>query len=530
MNNRLEKTLTNILRKTAIISSMAVPLVFASCEEENYAPEARLEVNPTYGEAPLEVRMKVTGTDADGVNDIYWYNLNVNNQNIKRKYPIDTTITFPNSGVVKVYGEVVDSKNQIAKTNPVSVEVYGKPFIEQSASLFNDIEIKYTVTLSRVDKAELKVNREGVLLLTEEVKDINKSGIDYSKTFNNAVDGITKGNYEFVLKSENLEKKNSVVVPNYNPTSNIGNIKIDLDEESDITTTLPTPLDKNPEDNPVAIKSAKSLDGKTELTLNGYDLKIKALPNYIGAYQVEIEYGSTAGGLEKAVLQGQIIEDTRIEVNPFESSDENGIEYNALKTKTERDDFIQTKLKANNGNNIPFSINPPYNCAFYSLQLFVDSKNLGEKIHTISNDFGKYWLYNNYKGNNLDSIYKNGGTLEKMGTIGAPIILATLFDISNGYFGHGMNAILTGNDLTKWEDWNFIEPQQDAINVQPGQWKIPKDCDEVLVYYLHLIEDKIQGNYLKPIILVKFRIENGIPSLIWKNDDPNLNLITQRGK
>ena len=37
-----------------------------------------------------------------------------------------------------------------------------------------------------------------------------------------------------------------------------------------------------------------------------------------------------------------------------------------------------------------------------------------------------------------------------------------------GGIGHGMNAILTGNDPLNFEDWNFIEPQNDSTDVQPG--------------------------------------------------------------
>ena len=88
-------------------------------------------------------------------------------------------------------------------------------------------------------------------------------------------------------------------------------------EGTEIQVNLPVPLDKNPEDNPVAMKSATSLDGKTQVTLNGYVATIKALKDKVGSYQVEVEFGSTAGGLEKAVLTGNIAEDTRWVVNPF---------------------------------------------------------------------------------------------------------------------------------------------------------------------------------------------------------------------
>jgi len=521
------KTLRNLL--------YAIPIAIASflpgCEKENYPPEANLEVSPISGEVPLNVRMKVTGEDPDGIQDITQYILNIGGESVRSKTPIDITKTFENTGKIDIYGEVIDSKNHMDKTGISSVEVYRGPYLEQSASLNNDVEINYSATLYKVNNAELKVNREGVLFKTEEIKDSVETGVDYQKTFNYANDRVTKGNYEFVLKSDNLEKKNNVSIPNYKPT--ITSIApVNFLEESDSTIILPTPTDKNPEDIAnIAYTKATSLDGKTEVTLlTGNKLKIKGLPNQIGNYQIEIEYGSTSGGLEKAILSGNIIEDTRLIINPFISTDANGAAYNALTTKTERDNFIQEKLDEDWVNEIPFSIDAPWNCTHYSINLFVNSKNLGEKIRTISSEFGKDWLYNGYKGNNLDSIYKNHGSLITMGSLGIPMEVTSLIDTSNGYFGHSMNCIITGDNLTKWEDINFIEPAQDAINVQPGQWKIPRECDEIIIAYPYLVEDRIQGNYLKSILLVKFKIENGIPSLIWENNDPDFKIIKQRRK
>ncbi len=419
--------------------------------------------------------------------------------------------------------------------------------IEQSVALNNDVEIKYSATLSNVEKAKLNVKKDGVLISTEEISDVSPTGADYQKTYSYTFDPrITKGNYEFTLTSENpsdnLEKTNSIGIPNYVPSFNTSGINFNFVENSETTISLSKLVDKNPEDNPVSVTGVKSPDGKTQATLKttttGYDINIKGLPNAVGAYQLEFDFKNAEGTLDNIILGGQIAKDTRIVINPLICVDDNGAEYNSLTTKLDRDNYILAKLKLNNGSNVPFSFNPPYyNCANYSLQLFVDSKKLGEKIHSLApNDWsGKYWLYNNYKGNNLDSIYKNGGTLENMGTIGAPIIEVGLVDTSHyihnsSYFGHGMNAILTGNDLTKWEDWNFIEPQNDQTKLQPGQADIPRDCDEVFIGYLYLVKDQIQGNYLKSIDLVKFRIENGTPILIWENNDPKFNIIKQRGK
>jgi hypothetical protein len=87
-----------------------------------------------------------------------------------------------------------------------------------------------------------------------------------------------------------------------------------------------------------------------------------------------------------------------------------------------------------------------------------------------------------------------------------------------------------GNDLTKWEDWNFLEPQFDQTNLQPGQAYIPLNTTEVKIDFCYLNHSQSQGDYLDSLPILKFKIENGIPSLIWVNDGPNVEIITQRGK
>ena len=120
-----------------------------------------------------------------------------------------------------------------------------------------------------------------------------------------------------------------------------------------------------------------------------------------------------------------------------------------------------------------------------------------------------------------------------MGTIGVPILSVTVHDVSHSTptFGHGMNAVLTGRDLsrgsllTKWENWNFIEPQTNAINVQPNSWDMHRDCDEIIISYPYIVEDKINGNHLECVGLVKFRIDNGVPSLVTEYKDLKYKIV-----
>jgi hypothetical protein len=130
------KSLASLLRKTAIktalISSIALPLAFGSCKPEpkNYAPEAHLEVSPTNGDSPLKVSIKLTGSDLDGIDDIKEYKLTIDSKVIKKNTPLDTIIKFRNSGesdiLYNILGEVTDSENQIGKSYDVIRVLPGK--------------------------------------------------------------------------------------------------------------------------------------------------------------------------------------------------------------------------------------------------------------------------------------------------------------------------------------------------------------------------------------------------------------------
>jgi hypothetical protein len=218
-------------------------------------------------------------------------------------------------------------------------------------------------------------------------------------------------------------------------------------------------------------------------------------------------------------------------INPFISPG-NGAEYNALSKKEDRDAYILAKLKEDWVNTILSSTNPPWVCGHYSMQLFVNSNYLGEDVYTLWPQWGDHLLYNGYNGREPQKIYENHGTLADMGKLKIPINIVTIKDTSHfsSSFGHAMNWVVTGDDLRKWGDLDIIEPQSDATNVQIGGGNLPKNCDLVIIGYNYIIEDKIIGNYLWYVPLEKFKIENGVPILIWENTDPDFIIKKQRGK
>lgn len=96
----------------------------------------------------------------------------------------------------------------------------------------------------------------------------------------------------------------------------------------------------------------------------------------------------------------------------------------------------------------------------------------------------------------------------------------------NSSWGHGMDAILKGENPLSWDDWSFVEPQNDDINVQPGGWNIPHGT---LLGIDVLGGFQENGNRIN-IAIVAFQIdENGIPSLYpLVGTYPNPGLILER--
>jgi len=284
-----QKNLFKSMKNWALGMAMAGSLVFPSCEKEpiipmDLPPTAELSINPTEGKIPLETRIILNGEPEQGAS-IRNYILKFQGKTINKSSPIDTAITFKTPGKFDVYGIVKDSKNlsdtTIALLNVLPLE----PFMNQSLKLINEVEIEYSATLSDIDSAVLKIlkNNEAEPFLSEKVSQ------GYKKTFNYSEDKITKGKYEFILKSENLEKKDTLSVPEYAPEADFSFItdSLKFNEGDSITITLPTPTDKNPEDNP-KYSDVVSSDGKVSPSLSGDKLKIKAVQNKIGNYQLNI--------------------------------------------------------------------------------------------------------------------------------------------------------------------------------------------------------------------------------------------------
>ena len=478
------------------LSVFVVLMAISGCEPKNEPPTAILEVTPMSLEVPAEIRMQVTGEDPNGVEDITQYILMIGTETVKSKTPIDITRTFHNVGTIKIYGQVTDSENQINKTEVQSLELVLGPYIEQTATLINDNEISYSATVYKKTGAQLEIKKDGASFLTLTIPDVNSSGVDYQKIFKFSPDGITKGDYEYVLKSDNLEKKNSVSVPNYKPTADLTGLELDMEQDGNISLTLGDIFDKNPED-VASYTNAKSLDGKTSTSLSGNDLKIYALPNQTGDYRVEIEYGSTAGGLEKSVLTGNIIPHTwKFLVNPFVQPNDTtkAIVWNNFSTSAQRNAYFDDRLY--NYDKTDEMDVPGWVCANYGVEL---------AIH-----------FNGYPMEGLE--HNNEHNI--------PMYIVYISGLNTTF--HTIDGVVMGDYVSDITSWRFVEPQSDSTYSANRLKELGTIW--IIINYTYVVETETQGKVLTSFSLIEFVLNDSGDWVDSGYRHPDINLVEQRNK
>ena len=179
--------------------------------------------------------------------------------------------------------------------------------LSQTAEIVNYVDINYNAILGNVNEATRQTLHNGNLINT---KTIN------TKNYSETLEDLAKGNYTFELQSDNLTNTIDKEVPNYLPEPDYSKLiflETNIEKNSEINLNLEGIFyDKNPEDNPVSITSAKSLDEKTDVSLDGYNLNIKSKEGIFGAYNVEVEFGTNEGGLSKKVLRGNLLGQDKI--------------------------------------------------------------------------------------------------------------------------------------------------------------------------------------------------------------------------
>ncbi|MFH1325166.1 MAG: hypothetical protein ABIH49_00150, partial [archaeon] len=271
--------------------------------EENYPPQAILDVSPVSGRAPLEIRIRVDGSDENGEEDIINYEARLGNETVTGLSPIDITRYLP-EGLYEITGIVTDREGATGNAS-VNIEVLRalNPALRQTVDLQNNVDFMYNATLVDIESgATLEVRRNGELVTTRE---INPGEESYSELFL----GMEKGSYDFTLRANSLEDSIDSEVPDYSPEVDLSGINPVFNEDDYITIPLPNPEDKNPEDAPVYTNVVASLDGKTVSSIEGIEgneLTITNANGQTGDFEIEVEFGCPQGGYQTAVIQGHI--------------------------------------------------------------------------------------------------------------------------------------------------------------------------------------------------------------------------------
>lgn len=176
--------------------------------------------------------------------------------------------------------------------------------------------------------------------------------------------------------------------------------------------------------------------------------------------------------------------------------------WDYLETRGERESWLEKTLVLSFVDTIP-----PRHSAIY--ELIFNSAHRAALL-SILNDFDK--------SNNLPLQYIDW--LRRWG------IDAGIFNIPIWYSklssGHNMNAVLVGNDPTKFSDWSVIEPQNDSINVQPGDLDLPENIEISFGEISSLYGVGVCPDFI-PVIAVgiKYYIDStgNADSIIYQNPD-----------
>jgi PKD repeat protein len=339
------------LKTTALVVAALSALSFASCKypvppepTPNNPPEAILDVTPTSGQA-LEtiILMQLDGADLDGKTDILAYRIgedknddgdidDVGESIQDSSVIINKNVIFNTPGIKKIYGQVMDSYGAIGKAGPIYVDV--SPGLEPPLNNPPEAIINVTPTSGQAP-LETFIQLDGTDLDGKE--DIIEYRIGEDKNDDGDIDDVGESiqdssviiNKNVIFNTPGIKKIYGQVMDSYGeigkvgpihvnvspesgpPTADLSGVNTDLLEEVEKVINLPEPEDPNPEDMPVPYISATSLDGKVTPILSGntstgYQLAITGNTDKIGPYEINLEFGTSAGGISNATLEGII--------------------------------------------------------------------------------------------------------------------------------------------------------------------------------------------------------------------------------
>jgi len=470
-----------------------------------------------------------------------------------------------NDSSVSVGARVSDGEDSDVQNFSLSIKNVPNPRVYQSASLVDRVDIEYSANFKDVTSANREVfyNGSKVDSLCKEIT---------TKNYSEILKGNKKGEWKFVLNAEGATSdEKTVEVPNYNPIAAFSGLeeKLDFEQGETVTLVLPAPEDSNPEDNPVKYSGVESLDDKISYRIKGDSLYVTNKKGAEGNYSIKINFGNEENGEGETILNGEITPSVINYFNPFQrpvkgtycygSGDANqdgfidsldteaisngtqndeadvngdGIvnyedgqvlesylagdipympgQYEKLQTKTERDDWVRKMMAIDQTDKIPSNIvsddTTRWISGNYATQTCINFFGYDDGV-----PWTKYDLSNNRRFNL--PIYFIGSILYNPD--GTP----------RG--GHGMNAIITGDDALEFSDWNFVEPYNDNINVQPGSWDMTIPGRLYMHAPNYFGESISNKDMLEGDRLVIFKIDD-MGNTSYLVDSENENLVKER--
>ncbi len=503
---------------------------------ENNPPIAIVSADPSQGEAPLTSRIKVSGSDEDGVEDIKKYYLEIGKLGIgvERTNPIDTNLVFSDYGDYNIRGIVEDKKGARDTLEVLLNILQENPSVTQSVDLKDYVRINYNLNFEEIGSVDLDVIRDGNKILSKSI-----SEKEYSEIFSYSDNqDITKGFYEFIANFKTKENKdtsviNSIEIPNYNPEVDWSDLDINFDENSDTTIILPNPKDKNPEDNPVSYIPGSFSSDKAYLEFNSEnnELNIEGMPNRYGSYDINAEFGSDEGGFGTVQKQGTINEVLYQGYDPFSTPNLFG-QGESHWENANREEKLKILDKANmQDKSWEWESGPTFECGQFSKLKAVNTFGC--------EDFENYDYFSNY-----EEFYKK----EKNGKFNIPVYRVRsdvdpdhFPDVDpNKLYGHQYNGVWVGpdnyvetRDDTDFDQWVFFDPQFKGENgtyyVQPGDWQMD-DNGQVSIYWFGRARDYFTGEWnVTDIPILQYKLTDGKAELDpgFSQDGINDRLITE---
>ncbi len=183
-------------------------------------------------------------------------------------------------------------------------------------------------------------------------------------------------------------------------------------------------------------------------------------------------------------------------------------QWNALQTRAEREDWTKIMLAIDQTDTNTW-IYLDFMCGHFASQLGVNNR------------------YTEGETDFPEGVYDT----TNIGRFNIPVYVVGLSPNKHS-MGHAMNGFLAGDDPTDFYDWCFIEPQKDALDVQPGEVYFIRDC-RVIIKGPRTFE---YGERLSPTIrgpaLIIFNIDSlGVPS-VWTSTthlpNPNPDMVLTR--